>query len=411
MIRLRIFWILVLASFIGACEKHVHPPICQLNAIPSEGTLHTNFLFIMANCSDNENPIFSLKYRWDLDGDGEWETGFKTDREIGWKYLLPGTYTIKAEAMDPSGGSVIMENTVKVTDKNEVPLPYLKLSMNKTSISTVVILDGSLTWDYEDYVDLLRFRWDFNSDGIWDTDFSASAICQHVFGQLGKRVITMQVIDTDNGTAKVSKSIEVINAENPYSRLWDPRNNREYPIVKIGSRWWMAENLDFGEPLMRDGSPTDNGIPEMFVFQDLISSRKLYGGLYMWGEAVSYSSLEKAHGICPNGWHIPADAEWKSLETEIGINQDQLESISPERGDPAGNFLKVSGKSGFEAGLFGFLPHTRLFSGFGSVTGFWSSTQGASGVWVRTIRINSGGIERSLQPNNYAYSIRCIKDE
>ncbi|TSA39052.1 MAG: hypothetical protein D4R64_00945 [Porphyromonadaceae bacterium] len=409
--RLRIFCILALVYLAGACEKHAHPPFCQLIAIPQEGTLHTNFLFTIKSCSDNENPVFSLKFRWDLDGDGNWETGFTTDREIAWKYLLPGTFKIKCETIDPSGGSVILENTVLVTDRNETPSPYLKLSLKKTSVATAVILDGSLTWDYEDNTDLLSFRWDFNSDGIWDTDFSRSAIYQHIFGQPGKTTVTMQVIDTDDASAETSKTIEVLNTDNLYSRLWDPRNNREYPIVKIGNRWWMAENLDFGEPLTKEGSPTDNDVPEMFVYQDIISNRKLYGGLYMWGEAVSYSSIEKAEGICPEGWHIPADNEWKSMETELGINQDQLESISPDRGDPAGNFLKVGGKSGFEAGLFGMLPLTRAFSGFGSTTGFWSSTQGTSGIWVRTLKVTSGGVERSLQPNNYAYSVRCIKDE
>jgi len=410
MIRSKIFWFLLLVSFATGCEKN-QPPVCQLAVTPQEGTLHTHFLFTAESCSDAENPVYSLKFRWDLNGDGEWETDFNYDREIIWKYMVAGIYTVRAEAIDPLGKSVILQNLVVVNDENETPLPYLKLSMKKTSLSGSVVLDGSLSWDYEDHIDFLRFRWDFNSDGIWDTDFGSSVTCSHVFDLPGQSTITMEVIDTDSASAKASKTIQVINTANLYSCLLDPRNNHEYPIVLIGNRWWMAENLDYGELKSSGGFPSDNNIPEMFVYQDQSSNRKLYGGLYCWPEAVNYDSTEPAKGVCPEGWHIPGDSEWMELESALGLLPDMLESVSPDRGDPAGTYLKTDGQSGFEAGLFGLLTANQGFFGLDAETGFWSSTQSGSCVWVRTVRRFSGGIQRSVQAKDYAFYVRCIKDE
>ncbi len=39
-----------------------------------------------------------------------------------------------------------------------------------------------------------------------------------------------------------------------------------------------------------------------------------YGGLYHWHEMMAYSSIEGTQGICPDGWHLPTDNEWKTLE-------------------------------------------------------------------------------------------------
>jgi len=283
--------------------------------------------------------------------------------------------------------------------------------MKKASLTTPVTLDGALSWDYEEYYDNLRFRWDFNSDGTWDTDFDESPVCTHVFDQPGESVITMQVIDSDSASAQISKTINIVNTKNLYSNLLDKRNNQEYAIVLIGNHWWMAENLNYGEPVSSNNSLVNNSIPEMYVYQDQYANRKSYGGLYTWAEAVAYDSTERACGLCPLGWHIPDDAEWMELEAVLGVAPDQMESPAADRGDPAGTELKIGGSSGFEAGLYGHLISTQGFYGFDAETGFWSSTRGRSGAWTRTVKVFSGGIQRSQQVTDYAFYVRCIKNE
>jgi len=44
----------------------------------------------------------------------------------------------------------------------------------------------------------------------------------------------------------------------------------------------------------------------------------VYGGLYQWDEAMQYSTTVGVQGICPTGWHLPADSEWTTLTTFLG---------------------------------------------------------------------------------------------
>jgi len=42
-----------------------------------------------------------------------------------------------------------------------------------------------------------------------------------------------------------------------------------------------------------------------------------YGALYQWDEAMQYSAVEGAKGICPVGWHVPSDANFTSLTRTV----------------------------------------------------------------------------------------------
>lgn len=119
-----------------------------------------------------------------------------------------------------------------------------------------------------------------------------------------------------------------------------------YPIVKIGDQYWMGENLQCtkydtqserpGVTLSTSSSATyapyyTDGRNAITEFCDNLTSthRKKLGLLYNWAAAVGLAteseamSIEtafngKRQGICPNGWHIPTNAEWKALGEAIG---------------------------------------------------------------------------------------------
>ncbi|MDR2595429.1 MAG: fibrobacter succinogenes major paralogous domain-containing protein [Fibromonadaceae bacterium] len=162
----------------------------------------------------------------------------------------------------------------------------------------------------------------------------------------------------------------------------DQRDNKTYKTVKIGEQVWMAENLNYEA----EGSR---------CYNDSTAYCDKYGRLYAW---------ETAMKACPDGWHLPSDAEWKILIATVG------------NAETAGKSLKaVNGwkENGNGKDKFGF---SALPGGSGSDGGF--DSVGYYGYWWSTIEYSSYfAYYRDMvyyfnyHDQNYLYSVRCIQDK
>ncbi|MDZ7611140.1 MAG: FISUMP domain-containing protein [Candidatus Moranbacteria bacterium] len=198
-----------------------------------------------------------------------------------------------------------------------------------------------------------------------------------------------------------------------------------YKTVQIGDQCWMAENLNVG--VMVDSVDTgathsdvsDNGTIEKYCYGNDPANCETDGGLYDWNEAMGYTTTEGAQGICPAGWHIPTDEEFKTLEQQLGMSSAEADDTF-WRGTDEGDKLKVRDKceagencdaSLFSALMAGHRRHEGPFSHRGAVTGFWSSSEGSSsGAWWRYLRRVYSDVRRDTNYKEYGFSLRCLKD-
>lgn len=131
-----------------------------------------------------------------------------------------------------------------------------------------------------------------------------------------------------------------------------------------------------------------------------------YGRLYTW-----YALID-SRGLCPEGYHVPADAEWTVLIENLG-------------GDSiAGGKLKETGIShwswpnlfatdsiGFKALPGGNRGNDGKFYNIENIGLWWSSTEKTdSTAWYRLMYAGNGMVERNPCLKYNAYSVRCIKD-
>ena len=196
-----------------------------------------------------------------------------------------------------------------------------------------------------------------------------------------------------------------------------------YSTVIIGSQCWMAENLNVGTMIDSLDDQTDNGTIEKYCYRNETDSCDIYGGLYQWDEVMQYVSTEGAQGICPAGWHIPTDDEWKILEgyvdSQYGIGDPEWDNTG-WRGFDAGEKLKstngwYSSGNGSDAYGFAALPggHRYYNGNFNRIEDyayFWSSTASGTIALRRRLDYNLDGVIRRFYQQEDGYSVRCLKD-
>lgn len=192
----------------------------------------------------------------------------------------------------------------------------------------------------------------------------------------------------------------------------DSRDGKTYPTVQIGDQCWMAENLNVGDYL-QTGTYQSQTIQkiEKYCYTNQQDSCAVYGGLYQWGEMMNYSTTEGAQGICPVGWHIPAQIEWVTLKDNSG-------------GIVAGKHLKESGlrywgvdegdnSSGFSARGNGRYYHDEGFAWIRIHGFFWSSTtQNYDFRKAFTLKHDEDHTKWDGNYHRYnAFGVRCVRSK
>ena len=209
------------------------------------------------------------------------------------------------------------------------------------------------------------------------------------------------------------------------NQLFDERDGKSYNSVLIGDQCWMAENLNIGVMIDSLQSQTNNSQIEKYCYNNSEDSCSNYGGLYQWNEIMNYETTPGAQGICPTGWHIPTDNEWKILEgivdSQFGVG-DPIWDSTGLRGFDVGLKLKsafgwMQGGNGTDDFNFTILP-----SGYRSSTDggfyrlsksafFWSSTNGTpDNAYRRKIEYDEDQIGRGDVELEGGRSVRCLKD-
>jgi len=215
--------------------------------------------------------------------------------------------------------------------------------------------------------------------------------------------------------------------ENP--PVVDSQGN-SYSTIRIGNQVWMAENLKVTR------YPNGGSIPHItnnFDWSELVSnntddaycfysnnSSSEYGVLYTWAAAMggsassSSSNPSGVQGVCPDGWHLPSEAEWSQLTNQLGgyslaggkLKEAGFEHwYSPNTG--------ATNESRFSALPGGYRFDDGSFNSARRRGSWWSTTQGGISEYAGYASLNhdrAGGFSFSNSRKAYGQTVRCVKD-
>ncbi len=90
-----------------------------------------------------------------------------------------------------------------------------------------------------------------------------------------------------------------------------------YAVIKVGTQWWMAENLR-SKKYANGSAISGSNSCENNAENDVV-----YGRLYTWnatmhGSAGNNNVPSGEQGVCPTGWHVPSEMEWDNMRDALG---------------------------------------------------------------------------------------------
>lgn len=218
-------------------------------------------------------------------------------------------------------------------------------------------------------------------------------------------------------------------------------DGNSYQTIQIGNQLWMAENLRVTHysdgtaiPLVEDKADwvALEGTGKAYCWYNNAYGHWPYGAIYTWtaamnGAGSSNASPSGVQGVCPDGWHLPSDAEWKELEISLGMSQEEADVIELRGTDEGSQLAGYSalwddgelkndpafGSSGFTARPAGARTATGGdFLSLGTRAYFWSATEADDNTtaYTRNIHYDSTAVYRQYYMKNIGSSVRCVKN-
>ena len=394
-------------------------------------------LFTFISCKPDGPPDGYIDYQgknykepvpvmYDSDGDGI------ADSEIE----VLGTNLSVSQT--PDGKPLYKAPESSADTSNLVPqgekLCYLNLARNCDTYGALYAFETSMNTDFTQIFESSKTQSiDNNDDGtidyieviretkiealIQDNYAAAALLAKQLFEEVAKpKKISAFVLEN---AIKEALQIALLSA------LYD---NNEYVDLQMVQQEIMVNVaealLDVAEATGFDLEISENDLQEIVfaVSESLASDVVSQLGeivakefLAQYNALTTSGDIQTIQGICPDGYHIPSDAEWMIFEMALGMSSADLTRSGitvTDRGADAGVVQKMITEHGFD--YSGYVSINGTYAQLGEAGVYWSSTAGIDSygeyVWVRQIDTSYTGVLRYKHYEKSGLSIRCFKN-
>lgn len=195
----------------------------------------------------------------------------------------------------------------------------------------------------------------------------------------------------------------------------------DYTTVQIGEQCWFAEDLQ--SLLYNDDEAIPSDLDATAWNDDVLGAVAVYGGdennAALRGRLYNWYAVETGK-LCPAGWHVPSDEEWKVLEIALGMSPVDADGAN-FRGTDQGARMKSSDSGVFNwngsnsSGLSvlpnGYRAPSGSYEQADSYGAMWASTSSGSGSWARLLALSVDQVYRGSNLKGHGFSVRCMLDQ
>ncbi len=311
-----------------------------------------------------------------------------------------GTDTIILKAI--RNNLVLVDTTtLTILPVNDTPFVHTQTFTVSQVAENNSVVGRIIAFDLED--DALHYQIDAcDTDHVFEIVDSTGIILlrdKAAAQNLGSDLFTMTISVHESADIQISDTTIItidlsnIDAEGTFT---DPRDQQVYTWRNIGGQIWMTENLraniySDGEAIPNITNENDWAHAEAKAYCVMYNNQNYlntYGALYSWLGAVNGSdsadySATPIQGVCPDGWHLPTDAEWSILS-----DKDRLNMVFGGQRNQYGKFNEFN-----DAGCY------------------WSASESdGDRAYERFLDRYTNNFYRGATDKDYGMSVRCIRN-
>ncbi len=181
------------------------PPSASFTIAPNPASVGATVTFDAAGSKDPDGTI--VKYEWDLNGDGTYETDTGTTAAISGTYGTVGERTIRMRVTDNEGGVATATKTLVV--QNTPPTASFTAAPDPAPTGTTVTFNAGASNDPDGTI--AKYEWDLDGNGSYETSTGTTASATTAYATPGARTVGLRVTDNGGATATTTRTVTAQN--------------------------------------------------------------------------------------------------------------------------------------------------------------------------------------------------------
>ena len=227
-------------------------PQASLKISPIEGTINKTFVFDASDSQNIDGTKSNLEYRFnfgqDVDFRDEWTQwsyspvasfcpknygSFSPRKKAQYFSVKTGRFIGKVQVRDKNTRRIITNIQSYKILSEDIRNAKIKIYKKNVRVGEPIFFELLLTLPKSEDPENVKVRWDFDSDGFFETNFSTQKLVSHVFSQnnVGKTSPTAEVIFGD-GESEIIRGEEKYGIKNA-TQLNVLRPSLQAPVLKI----------------------------------------------------------------------------------------------------------------------------------------------------------------------------------
>jgi YD repeat-containing protein len=178
------------------------PPTASFTLSPNPSQQGQTVTFNGAASSDPDGTV--VKYEWDLDGNGTFETNTGTTPTTTKSYPTGGTYQIGLRVTDNNGAT---GQTTKALNVHRPPVASFTVSPSPATTRQTVTFNGSASTDADGPI--AEYEWDLDGNGTYETNTGTTPTGTKTYTTPGTLTLRLRVTDGDGITNETTRTLTI----------------------------------------------------------------------------------------------------------------------------------------------------------------------------------------------------------